>query len=176
MSELCEFFKRLFCKSADKAADKEKQNHELVENLIRLEEELKKRGEIIAQMRREYEDLARKLAEEKTRHYDEALENHFSRIVNRLATLVTLAHGVRNNLKVEPEDFADQIFFFEKELIAAGLEPIGKPGETVEFDVALHQPINAGIISDGAKVIVKIQGYKFRGKVLAKAIVAGTEG
>lgn len=177
MFRLCEFFKRLFCKTPPQVESRNElvQIQELLEEITRLKEELTKRDELISQMRREYEELASRFNQEKKRHYDEALESHFSRIVNRLATLVTLAHAAKHNLKVELDDVVDQIFFLEKELMASGLEPIGKPGETVEFDTALHQPMGTGIIADGAKVVVKIQGYKLRGKVLAKAIVAGTE-
>lgn len=156
--------------------DKNTQVRELLERILRLEDELKNREQLIAQMRREYEILANRLNEEKNRHYEEALERFITQIINHLAMLVTLANGYRNNLQVELEDVVNQIMFLEKELIALGVEPIGRVGETVEFDVSLHQPIGTSMIQDGAKALVKIQGYKFRGKILAKAIVSGAEG
>ncbi|MCX7872119.1 MAG: hypothetical protein N2487_02400 [Verrucomicrobiae bacterium] len=176
--KICDFLRYRICKESEsiEKSSEEPDVKELLDRILFLENELNRQKAIVSQMRREYESLLSERNNENGKVREEAQEMYLSQIVNRLAMLVTLACGYRNKLGVELEDVVNQIFWLEKDLISAGLEPIGRPGEVVKYDASLHQPMSIGIIADGASVVIKIQGYRLREKILAKAVVAKVEG
>ncbi|MEW6348410.1 MAG: hypothetical protein AB1646_05075 [Thermodesulfobacteriota bacterium] len=56
----------------------------------------------------------------------------------------------------------------------AGLEPVGEPGERIRFDPELHQPLSAQErIECGASAVVRFPGYRYRGRILRRALVQG---
>ncbi len=54
----------------------------------------------------------------------------------------------------------------------AGLEPVGDPGESIRFDPELHEPLSAQeCIPNGGPAIVRFIGYRYRGRMLRRALV-----
>ncbi len=54
----------------------------------------------------------------------------------------------------------------------AGLEPVGEPGERTDFDPGVHEPLSAqDSIPKGASVIVRFIGYRYKGRMLRRALV-----
>ncbi|MBU1488135.1 nucleotide exchange factor GrpE [bacterium] len=58
---------------------------------------------------------------------------------------------------------------FEKQ----GLASFGEVGAETDFNPAQHQPLGGPAPGAGAKVVVRVQGYKLGSKVVKKALVEG---
>lgn len=55
----------------------------------------------------------------------------------------------------------------------AGLEPISRSGEEILFDTRIAEPLAADTaFQEGEIVVTKFNGYRFRGRIIRKALVA----
>ncbi len=63
---------------------------------------------------------------------------------------------------------------FADAVTAAGLDPIGTPGEKLGFDPETCQLLSGGEVpASGQEVVVRFPGYRYRRRVLRKALVEG---
>jgi molecular chaperone GrpE (heat shock protein) len=60
----------------------------------------------------------------------------------------------------------------DKPLREIGLQPIDAAGATVAFDSSLHQRMSGADVRPGTPVKVRFVGYRFRDKILTKAMVS----
>ena len=55
----------------------------------------------------------------------------------------------------------------------AGLEPISRSGEEILFDTRIAEPLAADTaFAEGEVVVTKFNGYRYRGRIIRKALVA----
>jgi molecular chaperone GrpE (heat shock protein) len=140
-----------------------------------LEMDLRERDERIAAMQKEYAALEASAKRVAAGAGQEQLEQIFKKLAAPLANLSTLAALGDAGREVAPADLISLLRSLEKQLKAAGLEQVGAPGESVTFDVALHQRMSGGAVSAGTPVVVRAPGYRCGGKVLLKAMVTSKE-
>lgn len=140
-----------------------------------LEMDLAERDRQIAEMRSEYGTL--ELAKERAAAGagQEELEKLFKRLSGTLANLAALRAMAESGQEVEAGDLLSLVRSLEKELIRAGLEPIGQVGQATEFDVASHQRMSGGAVRAGTPVTVQLPGYRLGQRVLMKALVSAAE-
>ncbi len=140
-----------------------------------LEMDLRERDEQIERLRREYEALRA----ERDRAFGQAgqseMEKLFRRLCGPLSNLDALATLAEAGKDVQARDMAGLVRSLEKELARAGLEPVGRVGETGRFDVRFHQRMSGGTVHDGTPVTVRLPGYRLGEKVLQKAMVSAKE-
>ena len=98
----------------------------------------------------------------------EQLERLFKKLAGPLANLAALSEMSEAGEQVEPADLLSLVRSLEKELHRAGLEPIGRVGEVVPFDVTGHQRMSGGTVRVGMTVTVQLSGYRhLRKRILA---------
>lgn len=105
----------------------------------------------------------------------EQMEKLFKKLAGSLANLTVLTAMAEAGRDVEVTDLTHLIRSLEKELVRAGLEPIGTPGEESSFDTSCHQRMSGGAVQSGIPVTVHIPGYRLGEKVLLKAMVSTRE-
>jgi molecular chaperone GrpE (heat shock protein) len=135
-----------------------------------LELELEEGDRRIDEMRRECARLQAGQEQAHLRAGSEELEKLFHRLAGTLVNLATLATLAESGQKVEVDDLVRLYRALEKDLNQAGLEAIGRLGESVPFDPATHQGMNCGSLKAGL-VTIELPGYRCREKVLRKAMV-----
>lgn len=140
--------------------------------ILCLEKEIEEKNQTINQMRKEYNRLIEEIKAVKTKREGDFAGNILSSIANRLSILVVLAYAIKNGAQTNANEIAEQVLGLEKELMDCGLEPIGRPGETVQYDVAIHQPMGNQLFEQGEKVIIRIPGYRVEKRILIKAYVS----
>lgn len=134
--------------------------------------ELHERNQTIDQMRREYAQLQAQTERAATTASGDQLERLFKKLAGPLANLQALSALVDAGQQVAPGDLVALLHTLNKELARAGLEPIGRVGDKVPFDVAAHQRMSGGAVHGGVPVTVRLPGYRMGEKVLAKALVS----
>jgi molecular chaperone GrpE (heat shock protein) len=140
-----------------------------------LEMDLRERDQRIAVMRKEYATLETSSKRAAAGAGQEQLEQLFRKLAAPLASLSTLAALCDAGREVAAADLVSLLRSLEKQLKAAGLEQVGTPGESLCFDVAVHQRMSGGAVSAGTPVVVRSPGYRCGGKVLFKAMVTSKE-
>ena len=106
---------------------------------------------------------------------EELLEKLLRKLCGPMSNLAVLSEAARAGKDVAVGDMAALVADLEKQLAAVGMQIIGQPGETSEFNVALHQRMSGGDVHAGTPVVVRIPGYKLGEKVLQKALVTAKE-
>ncbi len=134
--------------------------------------ELKERDQRIEQMRAEYAALQAARERAGAEAGQDQLEKLFKRLAATLGNLNVLTAMAEAGREVEAGDLIQLIRGLEKELLRAGLEPIGTVGEKTLFAVASHQRMSGGAVRDGVPVTVQIPGYRMGEKILSKALVS----
>lgn len=138
---------------------------------VSLEMDLQDRDQQIERMRREFE-LERQRAEAQATGAGEAeLEALVKRLAGPLSNLAVLRHRHESGQEVQLPDLFKLCERFEQELADRGLERIGQVGAETGFDPSVHQRLSGGDTGEGDPVCVRFIGYRFSGKVLAKAMV-----
>jgi molecular chaperone GrpE (heat shock protein) len=148
---------------------------ELRARVASLELDLKSRDEMIERMRREYANLEAARDRATTAGGQELLEKLLRKLCGPMSNLAVLSEAARAGKDVAVGDMAALVADLEKQLAAVGMQIIGQPGETSEFNVALHQRMSGGDVHAGTPVVVRIPGYKLGEKVLQKALVTAKE-
>jgi len=140
-----------------------------------LEMDLRERDERIAAMQKEYSALEIERQRAAAGAGEEQLRTVFKKLAAPLSNFAALVALTEAGQAVEARDLASLFRSIEKQLKVAGLEPVGVAGESVAFDVALHQRMSGASVSMGTLVTVRTQGYRFAGQVLLKAMVTSKE-
>jgi len=140
-----------------------------------MELEVRERDERITRMRAEYEQLQLVRERAGTDGGQSELERLFKRLAGPWATLLAAAALADAGQAVQAGDMAQLVRDVEKVLARAGLEPIGRAGEHTVFDVAAHQRMSGGSVTEGTSVTVRVPGFRMGGKVLVKAMVSTRE-
>lgn len=141
-----------------------------------LEMDLAERDRRIEHMRSEYSALQAAKERAEAGAGREQLERVFKKLAGPLANLAALTAMAEAGRDVGAGDLIGLLRGLEKELHRAGLEPIGRPGEQSSFEVARHQRMSGGAVSNGVPVTIHIPGYRLGDKVLLKAMVSTREG
>jgi molecular chaperone GrpE (heat shock protein) len=137
--------------------------------------DLRERDEQLAAVRREYDALKADKERGVREAGREELEQLLKRLTGPLSNLMALVDLAEAGEDVERGDLATLARGLEKELVRAGLEPIGKTGAVTTFDVATHQRMSGGDVRAGTPVTVRLPGYRLGEKVLLKAMVSAGE-
>ena len=140
-----------------------------------LELELRERDAKIASMQREYAAAESKARDGAESGAKQELQRVFKKLAPGLANLHALAALSEAGRDVAAADLVSLFRSLEKALRALGLEPVGHPGDTLPFDVAIHQRMSGGMVSAGQPVTVRAPGYRFGDTVLLKAMVSSKE-
>ena len=144
---------------------------ELQATVAGLELDLQERDSQIEQLKEEY--AAMEVAKQRVAADagQGQLEQLFKKLAGPLANLAALAEMSDAGQQVEAADLLSLIRSLEKTLRRAGLESIGRVGETSAFDVACHQRMSGGAVHAGTTVTVQLPGYRLGEKILLKAMV-----
>jgi len=140
-----------------------------------LEMDLRERDERIAAMRKEYATLETAGQRTAAGAGADQLEQLFKKLAAPLSNLTALAAMSDAGREVTVADLLRLVRSVEKQLANAGLETIGEVGASVPFDLALHQRMSGGSVGPGATVVIETPAYRFRDKVLLKAMVTAKE-
>ncbi len=140
-----------------------------------LEMDLRERDERIEKLRVEYETLRAERDRAVGRAAQDEVEKLLKKLAGPLSNLVALATLAEAGKDVQAKDLASLVRGVEKELLRAGLEPVGKVGEETRFDVAVHQRMSGGAVREGTPVTIQLPGYRLGDKVLLKAMVSARE-
>ena len=143
--------------------------------LAALEMDLRERNALLERMKQEYAALEQARDRTAASAGQEELERLFKKLAGPLSTLTTLASAAESGKNVIATDMAQLVRGVEKPLAAAGLEPIGAPGQKTGFEVALHQRMSGGTVREGTPVTVHIPGYRLGQKIIQKAMVSAKE-
>lgn len=149
---------------------------EMRSRIAGLEMDVRERDERIEKMKVEYAALQAERDRAAGDAGDERLAQLFKKLAGPLSNMAALAVSDEEGKEPLVADFAQLAHSLEKHLARAGLEPIGRAGEHSEFDVALHQRMSGGDVRAGAPVVVRLPGYRFKRRVLVKAMVSAREG
>ena len=140
-----------------------------------LELDLRERDQRIATMQKEYGALDVAARRAASGAGQDQLEQMFKKLAAPLSNLAAMASLAEAGRDVSAADLVSLFRSLEKPLKAAGLESLGNPGDSVSFDVALHQRMSGGAVSNGSAVVVRTPGYRVGAKVLLKAMVTAKE-
>jgi len=140
-----------------------------------LEMDLRERDERIAAMQKEYGALDIEWLRAAAGAGEGQLRHLFKKLAAPLSNFAALAALTESGQAVEANDLAMLFRGIEKQLRAAGLESLGAVGETVSFDIAVHQRMSGASVSMGTPVTIRTPGYRFAGQVLLKAMVTSKE-
>ena len=140
-----------------------------------LDMDLRERDQRIETMRNEYEHLQSLKERASEDAGQEELEQFFKKAAGPLSNLAALigAHGKGH--AIELADLVTLVATLEKVFQRHGLERIGDVGEKIGFDVAIHQRMSGGSVSEGKTVEVLVPGYRTQNRVLMKAMVTSKE-
>lgn len=140
-----------------------------------LEMDLREKTEQAEQMKREYATLEAARDRAASGAGQDQLERLFKKLAGPLSNLATLVSLCEKGQDVTAADMAQLVRSLEKQLLAAGMEPIGTPGEATAFDPAIHQRVSGGSVSTGTPVAVQLPGYRMGPRVIQKAMVSAAE-
>jgi len=138
-----------------------------------LELELKERDERLKRMQHEFELERGRVDSEVAGAGEAELEAVVRRLAPTLANLEAMRHRHAAGLNVRMEDLFRLVQRLEGELSSRGLQRIGECAAEVPFDHRVHQRLSGGDLREGDPVRVRFVGYRFAGKVVAKALVTG---
>lgn len=122
-------------------------------------------------------DLRSRLEELESGHDDYAPDDRFQELLEDLAAPLSQL-GMQHSLMEAGKDIAARnIMVLVKQLAEiaekAGLEPISRAGEEILFDTRIAEPLAADTaFSEGEIVVTKFNGYRYRGRIVRKALVA----
>ena len=140
-----------------------------------LKMDLQERDERIATMRGEYEQLEASKVHSTATAGTEELTGLLKKLSGPLANIAVLRDAAAAGEDVQADDVLQLVASLEKVLTRAGLEVIGRSGEAVTFDSAVHQRMSGGPVSDGVPVKIEVPGYRMGSRVLQKALVSAEE-
>jgi molecular chaperone GrpE (heat shock protein) len=140
-----------------------------------MELDLREREERIAAMQKEYSALEIERQRAAAGAGEAHLRQLFKKLAAPLSNFAALVALTEAGQAVEARDLASLFRSIEKQFKGAGLEPLGVVGETVPFDVALHQRMSGAGVTLGTPVTIRTQGYRYAGQVLLKAMVTSKE-
>lgn len=133
--------------------------------------EIEERDERIDAMRGEYERLELSKDRSTASAGEEELVALMKKLAGPLANIAVLRDAAAAGEDVEIGDVWHLIASLEKALQRAGLESIGRSGETAKFDPAVHQRMSGGSVREGTQVTIEIPGYRLGERILQKALV-----
>jgi len=131
--------------------------------------ELAERDEEIARLRKEYALLREQSKAQVEWAGGKAVESIVSQCAAPLATLSAMQARHAEKGDLNPADLLQVASSFRKILAERGLEQIGVVGETQPYDPALHQMLDGTRPQPGEPVLIRFAGFRFNGKIVAKA-------
>lgn len=109
-----------------------------------------------------------------------AAEKEFADFVRKTASslvnLDTMKARAARGEEVRVQDMIKVADTFVRLLQERGLEPIATVDDEVPFDTSQHQRMSGSAPTEGDPVRVRFVGYRFHGKIIAKAMVTQKEG
>jgi molecular chaperone GrpE len=143
-----------------------------VSRIAGLEMDLKERDARIERMQREF-GIERQRADSAASGAVEAgIEDLVRHAASPFANLRAMRARHERGDEVRVADVLRLTDKIEKLFIERGLEPVGAVDDQVPFDSKLHQRMSGGDVSDGDPVRVRFVGYRFKDKIVAKAMVS----
>ncbi|ASQ90377.1 nucleotide exchange factor GrpE [Prosthecochloris sp. GSB1] len=134
-----------------------------------LQLDLSERDEEIARLRKEYALLRERSMAEVERAGGEALESIARQCAASLAALSAMQARHAEKGDLNSADLLQVASSFRKILEKHGLEQIGAVGREQPYDPALHQMLDGTRPQPGEPVLIRFAGFRFNGKLIAKA-------
>ena len=141
-----------------------------------LEMDVKERDERIERLQREFALERRRAETASSGAVDAGIEELARKAAGLFANLRAMCARHERGDEVRAGDVLKVAARIETLFAERGLEPLGEVDAEVPFDSRLHQRMSGGDVSDGDPVRVRFVGYRFSGKIVAKAMVSRTEG
>jgi molecular chaperone GrpE (heat shock protein) len=140
-----------------------------------LKADLAERDERIARLKREVEIVRQQGSAEQQAAADVALEGLARQLAPLLSQLDTMREMQAQGRELHAQDLLTLLDKLGKPWLEIGLLPIGTAGQTAAFDSTLHQRMSGGEVRPGTPVKVRFVGYRFRDKIVTKAMVSAEE-
>lgn len=99
----------------------------------------------------------------------EAVESLLVQFAEPLATLSAMQVRHLEKGDLNPDDVFKVAASFENILAGRGLQKIGRVGEEQPYEPKLHHMLDATLPHHGQPVRIRFPGFRFRGKLIAKA-------
>lgn len=143
--------------------------------LAELGVEIAERNGEIARLRREYALLKEQSREQVERAADEAVEALVRQFAAPMATLSAMQARHLKEGGQNPSDIFQVAASFGNTLAERGVQQIGQVGEEQPYDPGVHQMLDGSRPHPGQPVLVRFCGFRFKGRLVAKA-QTGTPG
>lgn len=140
-----------------------------------LKADLAERDERIARLKREVEIVRQQGSAAQQAAADLALEGLARKLAPLLSQLDTMREMQAQGRELRAHDLLTLLGKLGKPLLEIGLQPIGTAGDTAAFDSSLHQRMSGGEVRPGTPVRVRFVGYRFRDKILTRAMVSAED-
>jgi rRNA-processing protein FCF1 len=132
---------------------------------------LSKKDKAIAERTTFLEQLSNKGKLEKEQAIDDERINLFNSISSFFVQIPTLKDMVEKNPDISAKDIIGFFSPLQQGVEGLGFVPIGRIGEGVIYNSEEHQPAGTEGFKEGESVKIKYIGYRYKGKVLKKAMV-----
>ena len=143
--------------------------------LARVRMDLEDRNLRIAAMKQEYAQLEEARDRAAAGTGQEQLDQLFKKLTGALSNLAALNDLAQAGQTVAAKDLLVLVRSVLKDLDRVGLQQVGRVGEKVAFDPAIHQRMSGGGVQAGTPVVVEVPGFRVREKVLLKAMASAGE-
>ncbi len=122
-------------------------------------------------------DLRARLEELESGQDDYAPDDRFQDLLEDLAAPLSQLRMQHSLIEAGKDISSRNIMVLVKQLAEvvekAGLEPISRSGEEILFDTRIAEPLAADTaFAEGEVVVTKFNGYRYRGRIIRKALVA----
>lgn len=133
--------------------------------------DLAERDEQVRRLRAEVEYLRAGEEARTQAALDSLLESLFTGLASPASQLLAQAHILAQGGELRARD----VVLVGQQLVDTledhGMTALGRAGEETLYDEALHQPLDDTRLAPGARVTVRFPGFRFRGRVVRKAMV-----
>ena len=132
--------------------------------------ELSERDQEIVRLKKEYALKREQSRAQVERAGEEAVESIVLECAEPLVTLSAMQARHVEKGDLNPADLLQVALSFRKILEKRGMEQIGTAGEEQPYDPALHQMLDGTNLRPGVAVLIRFAGFRFNGKIIAKAL------
>lgn len=138
-------------------------------DMAELRLELSERDEEIVRLKKEYALKREQSRAQVERAGEEAVESIVLECAAPLAMLSVMQARHAEKGDLNPADLLQVALSFRKILEKRGVEQIGAVGGEEPYDPALHQMLDGTSPRPGEAVLIRFAGFRFNGKLIAKA-------
>lgn len=151
------------------------ENLDLKRRVREFEIDVEEKKKLITSMKKEYLHLENSLADKINIAKDEEIYEFLKEISTTFSQVVTMKKLGEDGKEIRAKDLFRLIGQVEKSFLKRGLLQIGEIGGKVCYNSSFHEPLGNFSPKEGREVFVRFCGYRFKEKLLKKALVGNEE-